>query len=179
MKKFISFVLFLAFLASRLGSNCAAGVGELSRHDLAQWQDRDHGRQDNIVESGTIVQALAIREGKVLAGGTNQRMLALEGPDENRRPQGAHRCAGHYRYPLAFIRLRARCRGEFRGPDTNPHSGRRNVGQCQKENSRRGAPRGGEKETRRMDFTAIAQRGGGQGRQDFKWHRSFTQRAHP
>ncbi len=81
MKKFTSFVLFLAFLASRSWAQTVPP--ELVNYpDMILHNGKIATMDDKTTSSnpGTIVQALAIREGKVLAGGTNQRMLALRGP---------------------------------------------------------------------------------------------------
>src|SRR5262245_19182704 len=82
MKKFISFVLFLAFVTSRSWAQTVPP--ELVNYpDMILHNGKIATMDDKTTSSnpGSIVQALAIREGKVLAGGTNQRMLALKGPE--------------------------------------------------------------------------------------------------
>ena len=82
MKLFISFVLFLGFLVSRSWAQTVppelVSYPDVILHNgkIATMDDKTAS-----LNSGTIVQALAIRDGKVLAGGTNQRMLALKGPE--------------------------------------------------------------------------------------------------
>ena len=82
MKIFISFVLFLGFLVSRSWAQTVppelVSYPEMILHNgkIATMDDKTTSSNP-----GTIVQALAIREGKVLAGGTNQRMLTLKGPE--------------------------------------------------------------------------------------------------
>jgi predicted amidohydrolase YtcJ len=81
MKKFISLVLFLVFLAGRSWAQTVPP--ELVNYpDMILHNGKIATVDDKSTSSnpGTIVQALAIREGKVLASGTNQRMLALRGP---------------------------------------------------------------------------------------------------
>ena len=82
MKIFISFVLFLGFLVSRSWAQTVPPE-LVSYPDMILHNGKIATMDDKTTSSnpGTIVQALAIREGKVLAGGTNQRMLSLKGPE--------------------------------------------------------------------------------------------------
>lgn len=80
MKFIISLVLFVSLLAGR---SSAQGVPPLlvSYPDMILHNGKIAIMDDKSTTSnaGTIAQALAIRDGKVLATGTNQQMLALRG----------------------------------------------------------------------------------------------------
>jgi len=82
MKIIISFVLFLGFLVSRSWAQTVPPE-LVSYPDMILHNGKIAIMDDRTTSSnpGAIVQALAIREGKVLAGGTNQRMLSLKGPE--------------------------------------------------------------------------------------------------
>ena len=81
MKKTISFVLFLGFLVSRSWAQTVppllVSYPDMILHNGKIATMDDKNRNSNL---GTVAQALAIREGKILASGTNQQMLALKGP---------------------------------------------------------------------------------------------------
>src|SRR5918996_3278579 len=84
MKHSLRFLFLLLSLALLGGS----ALGQTVPPELINYPDTilHNGKiatmEDKTTSSnpGTIVQALAIREGKVLSAGTNQRMLALKGP---------------------------------------------------------------------------------------------------
>src|SRR5262245_29231575 len=80
MKSILSLVLFLSFLT---GDSLAQTVPPLliSYPDMILHNGKIATMDDKSTTSnpGTIAQALAIRDGKVLATGNNQQMLALRG----------------------------------------------------------------------------------------------------
>ena len=80
MKKTISFVLFLGFLVSRSWAQTVPPL-LVSYPDMILHNGKIATMDDKSTSSnpGTIAQALAIRDGKVLATGNNQQMLALRG----------------------------------------------------------------------------------------------------
>ena len=114
---------------------------------------------------GTMAQALAIRDGKIIAAGSNQQILGLKGPQTKIVDlKGRTVVPGIIDTHSHLFDYALDAAGAKFGANTHPGSVGRDLGEHQEKGSRHSQSRGGQEKTRRLDRFGLAARGHRTGR---------------